>query len=355
MNEPSPAAPDAVEPMDKGTDGKAREMAKPESPTRRVTLSPETVASNKRSLADCIDIDDNESNASSAADSAVRNENACNNNNASEQAKPHAEEDKDEELQVIEQASKKARTKVVRLGPLPFPTPAEQQTALASFESPSDRALQRLLWDIGCRYTMIAHQPEAVRAVAGIPETFPRSANEYGKLEMSKSELLKSIKPSETKTKGLLLADDMGLGKTVESVCGMILRNKWCHTHGKRGLPSLVVAPNEAVLKQWYDTLVKAGVSESRIRYFKPKSTAKLEGNIFVLMTRYNIQSVVKSLCSKIDMRNREHPKVPLFPVAPKTLLHKLKNQYQYVMYRKLFKLPLLIYLLTLTHHSSQG
>lgn len=109
----------------------------------------------------------------------------------------------------------------------------------------------------------------------------------------------------------------------------MILRNKWCDTHGKRRLPSLIVAPNDQVLTQWRETLIKAGVSAARIRYFKPKSSTKLEGNFFILMTRYNVQTTARTLFSKVNMRDKEIPSSPLFPVAPKPLLHKLKNQYQ--------------------------
>jgi len=115
----------------------------------------------------------------------------------------------------------------------------------------------------------------------------------------------------------------------VESIVGMILRNKWHDAHGKRRLPSLIIAPNDTVLGQWHDTLLKAGVSGSRIRCYKPRSSTKLEGNFFLLMTRYNIQTEIKALFGKVDMRNKEHPSSPLFPTAPKALLYKLKNQYQ--------------------------
>ena len=115
----------------------------------------------------------------------------------------------------------------------------------------------------------------------------------------------------------------------MESIVGMILRNKWHDAHGKRPLPSLIVAPNDNVLKQWYETLVKAGVSASRIRYYKPRSSTKLEGNVFLLMTRYNLQTDIRALFGKVNMNNKEHPTSPLFPNAPKTLLHQMKNQYQ--------------------------
>lgn len=315
---------DAMEVADETMATTESQAEAPKSPMRRVTLSPETVVSNKRSLSELSDGNVNANGERENVNGAT--------NSANERVKSEAkeeEEEEDEEPEVVERVVKKPRKKPVPLGPNPMPTPAEKNEALQEFKNVSDRALQRLIWDIGCRYTMLAHQPEAVRAVAGLPETFPRFANDDGRDSRSTSEVLKSLKLFETETKGLLLADEMGLGKTVEAILGMLIRNKWHDAHGKRRLPSLIIGPNDAVLKQWYETLIKAGVSESRIRYFKPKSSTNLEGNIFLLMTRYNVQTVVRSLFGKVDMRNKEHPSPPLFPTAPKMLLHKLKNQYQ--------------------------
>lgn len=109
----------------------------------------------------------------------------------------------------------------------------------------------------------------------------------------------------------------------------MILRNKWYKEHGKKVLPSLIISPNFEVLTQWKETLIKAGVSVSRVKIFKPKSTTRIEGNMVLLMTRYDVQTEARFLFGKVDMRKKDNPTSPLFPTAPKRLLHKLKNQYQ--------------------------
>lgn len=293
-------------------------MATADSPSaiaRRVTLSPDPEVSNKRSVSDSSESAQQQGTATAYSSPTVNMESAS--------------ETKQDDDAAVERVAKKARTKPVPLGPLPMPSPEEKEEALQHFKTPADAALQRLAWDLGCRYTLLPHQPEAVRAVAGLPAFFPhRSAHDADTDTMSTNEKFKAF-PIKSKTKGILLADEMGLGKTVESIVGMILRNKWHDAHGNRRLPSLIIAPNDTVLRQWHDTLVKAGVSAAHIRYYKPRSSAKLEGNFFLLMTRYNVQTETRALFNKVDMRNKEHPTSPLFPAAPKTLLHKLKNQYQ--------------------------
>lgn len=109
-------------------------------------------------------------------------------------------------------APKRARTKRVPLGPLEFPTDDEKKKALAEFQNPADRALQKLLWAINCRYTLLPHQPEAVRAIAGLPASFPHhSAMDNSTDKMSVAETFRAF-PIESKTKGILCADEMGLG-----------------------------------------------------------------------------------------------------------------------------------------------
>jgi SNF2 family DNA or RNA helicase len=221
--------------------------------------------------------------------------------------------------------------------PLAKLSASEKKAVLNKIESAADRALMCLLWKIGFRYTLMAHQFQGVRAVAGVPSFFPlapKTGDEFSIASSRPEKVLQSF-PIVMQTRGLLLADEMGLGKTVQSIGAMILRNKWyeAHMNGTRKtlkrLPTLVVGPNDAVLLQWEETLLKAGVSPSRIHYFRPKRGLRLEGDIFVLLTRYNLQTEVKNLLEKVNMGNNERPTSPLFPSAPKYLLHTLKNQYQ--------------------------
>lgn len=57
--------------------------------------------------------------------------------------------------------------------PLAKLSAVEEKGVLNKIESSADRALMRLLWKIGFRYTLMAHQFEGVRAVAGVPSFFP--------------------------------------------------------------------------------------------------------------------------------------------------------------------------------------
>jgi len=110
----------------------------------------------------------------------------------------------------VEPEAKRARREPVPHGSPQVPaTTAEKQEALREFNSPADRALQQLVWELGCRYTMMAHQSEAVRAVAGFPETFPHLSPHDGDTDnMSTIEKFKAF-PLKSKTKGILLADEM--------------------------------------------------------------------------------------------------------------------------------------------------
>lgn len=232
-----------------------------------------------------------------------------------------------------------SRLKRIKTKPLVRPLPKflalEQEAVLRKIEKPADRALMRLLWKIGFRYTLLAHQFEGVRAVAGLPFNFPLlfKIGDESRIASTLREKIFQFFPIEMKTRGMLLADEMGLGKTIQSIAGMVLRNEWYEAHRNgthrtlKRLPSLVVGPNDAVLLQWEETLVKAGVGPSRIQHFK--QSTRLEGDIFVLLTRYQLQTEVRALLRKVNMRNNEQPTSPLFSNAPKALLHKLKNQYQ--------------------------
>lgn len=69
----------------------------------------------------------------------------------------------------------------------------EKNEALQELKSARpDRALQRLAWGAGCQRAALAHQPEAVPAVAGALEAFLCFANDDGRGSRSTSEVLES-------------------------------------------------------------------------------------------------------------------------------------------------------------------
>ena len=87
--------------------------------------------------------------------------------------------------------------------------------------------LQTRLAQLGSTFTLLPHQPVAVRAVAGVDRAW-------------------SGEPTASpRTHGLILADDMGAGKTVSVLSGLLLRDTI--TQG----PHLVIGPNWAVIDQW--------------------------------------------------------------------------------------------------------
>ena len=83
----------------------------------------------------------------------------------------------------------------------------------ASLDAPSVAAsddrdvwLQTRLAQLGSTFTLLPHQPVAVRAVAGVDRAW-------------------SGEPTASpRTHGLILADDMGAGKTVSVLSGLLLR-----------------------------------------------------------------------------------------------------------------------------------
>jgi hypothetical protein len=172
------------------------------SVVRRVTLSPDPESSDgKRSRSDSDSATLNESRQSA-------NNNATANIASESTSATMAESDKDDDPP-IEREAKRARTMPVPLGPLPMPTLAERTNALEAFANPADQALQKLIWDIGCRYTLLPHQPEAVRAVAGLPASFPHFSDLESGTDRTPSTAKFKAFNIQSKTKGILLADEM--------------------------------------------------------------------------------------------------------------------------------------------------
>jgi SNF2 family DNA or RNA helicase len=120
----------------------------------------------------------------------------------------------------------------------------------------------------------------------------------------------------------------MGLGKTIEAIGGAMLRNELSKAKGQIPLPTLIIAPNDAVLEQWFDALLKNGVSDKRIVMFSKAQVDGLQGDNFILMTRYTAQAEIKDLFENLDVGSPKRTTSALFPgVGPTTLL-ALHNQY---------------------------
>lgn len=91
--------------------------------------------------------------------------------------------------------------------------------------------------------------------------------------------------------------------------------------------------PNDAVLQQWVETLIQAGVCPTRVVPFH-KKIPFLEGPIYVLLTRYQLQTATKCLLSnagKSHEQNRTQflPKSILFPNLEQGFLLQMQNMYK--------------------------
>ena len=192
------------------------------------------------------------------------------------------------------------------------------------------RGLQVLIWGLGCNYCLQKHQFLGVRAVTGgMLDDFPRHLD----LDSSPQKIQETLKRAQLRIsdRGVIIADVMGLGKTVEAVTGAILRNAIADVKKKPKKPTLICSPNEAVLVQWHQTLIKAGVDKKKIYRFRTKKSEPLAGDIFVLCTMYDLQTELR-YCFDIMKRvggNIYAHCSPLFASSPGKLLCVLKNQYR--------------------------
>jgi len=118
--------------------------------------------------------------------------------------------------------------------------------------------LQRLLWALGCRWTAHAHQIEAVRFCAGVPPGWP---THYPPEEEEEEE------EALGEGRGVVLGDDMGLGKTFSAIGAIVVREFLAARRGEdlAALSTVVVAPTEAVLSQWRDSLQQSGFGEGEV------------------------------------------------------------------------------------------
>ena len=187
------------------------------------------------------------------------------------------------------------------------------------------RGLQIILWYLRCNYCLQNHQFLGARAAAGmIADDF------VGNLTLDSypqqiEEALQRV-PLRISGRGAIIADVMGLGKTVEAVAGALLRNAVATINKKPEKPTLICSPNEAVLFQWHQTLVKAGVGTEKVLRFRTKKPALLTGDIFVLCTIYDLQTELRYIFEGIKKASY---KSPLFVSTPAKLLEILRNQYR--------------------------
>ena len=105
-----------------------------------------------------------------------------------------------------------------------------------------------------------------------------------------------------------------------------ILRNAIALAQGAPKRPTIIVSPNEAVLVQWHECLIKAGVQN--VYRFRTKKSKPIQGAIYVLCTRYDLMAEMRQVLFETH-NSRKVPFSPLFPCPPKELMLVLKNQYE--------------------------
>jgi len=70
----------------------------------------------------------------------------------------------------------------------------------------------------------------------------------------------------------------------------------------KRARPTVIVSPNDAVQVQWRDTLVKNDILLENIHFFEVGQESRaFDQAIFLLLTRYTLQSEVKRVFRNLD------------------------------------------------------
>eukprot|EP00977_Amphora_coffeiformis_P000601 scaffold134_cov94-Amphora_coffeaeformis.AAC.7 len=188
-----------------------------------------------------------------------------------------------------------------------------KQTELAKIPIPADRALQKILFDTGYfRMTLLEHQFMAVRKVAGVPENYPmheNSAIEYADAASISQSLLNWPKV-DIRARGVLIADEMGLGKTIEAIAGMVLRNALSLARGHIGRPSIVVGPNDSVLRQWRDAFARNGFPKERLHLFRAgHGNIDLHSSGVVLFAdRFALQAELKQIFDEISWIDFDSP-----------------------------------------------
>ena len=185
-----------------------------------------------------------------------------------------------------------------------------------------DQGLQSLLWTFGCNYNLHAHQFKGVRAIAGVTDNF------------GKTHTVRSARTRDESGCGILIADVMGLGKTIQAVAACILRNEIANKQGRPKKPTLLVLPNETVLDQWVETLVKAGVPKDVIFRLKTKMSIPItDCEIYILCTRYDLQTEVRNCFDLLADARKGSTNAfrvsTLFPNVSEELIDFMYNQYR--------------------------
>ena len=119
-----------------------------------------------------------------------------------------------------------------------------------------------------------------------------------------------------------------GLGKTIQGLGGAILRNRLVNVINSAAKviyvpkPTLILGPNDAVLAQWEESLIASGYPQGKIRLFNRKCMTQTSGDAFLLLTRYQLMTEMRSLF--------QSKRSVLFPPrVNKAFIGRLENQYQ--------------------------
>jgi hypothetical protein len=152
-------------------------------------------------------------------------------------------------------------------------------------ECAADEFLQQLVWHMGCGYTLLA-----VHMTAGLSRDFPLEHTRIPlRHPLPGTEMDRILQRAQTHltaaNRGILNAGVMGLGKTVQAVVACMLRNAIASDSNDEK-PTIIVGPNGVVLKQWFETLIKAGVNQVLWLSYQPISAVRSDWVILVVNNR---------------------------------------------------------------------
>ena len=156
-------------------------------------------------------------------------------------------------------------------------------------------------------FTLLDHQYEAARCVAGLPYLWPRTLVNDRADDTVEQALL-------TADRHLILADQMGLGKTVTTLAGAVLRRAVAAFHSRHAPKAvLVITPNAAVMHQWSEHIDRAhglvhvyggggardGKLKARLELYEKEAARGGEvRTLVVLTTKYAVQSAAMDACN---------------------------------------------------------
>ena len=187
-------------------------------------------------------------------------------------------------------------------------------------------------FELSCNFELLPHQFAAVRAAAGVDPSFP------GEQSMPLQDAM--VSAAAPRTAGLLLADVMGLGKTVEAVAAALLRIAIAKAQRKPARPTIIIAPNDAVMAQWREHLIKAGTPPSSVLLYKSKASRETQRwslggahtglrHPWVLLTRYTLLTEVRQALEGAWTHAGTKCSSPLFPHLTSQLASALHQVYK--------------------------